>query len=132
MDKELNNVQNDNTLPCQEQLNAVHTTLNLLNGKWKIYIIGSLRFGKKRFMELQREVENVGSKMLSKDLRELEINGLVIRTVHNTKPVIIEYELTPYGRTLESIIREMVKWGLEHQKRCFDLQNSNGTIDNPK
>ena len=39
MDKELNNVENDNTLPCQEQLNAVHTTLNLLNGKWRIYIL---------------------------------------------------------------------------------------------
>lgn len=102
---------------CKVYLRAVHDTLDMLQGKWKIGIIGSLHFGKKRFMELQREVTGIGAKMLSKELRDLEMNELVKRTVYNTKPVTVEYELTPYGQTLENIIHEMVKWGIEHRKR---------------
>jgi len=107
------------TEACMEQLRAIHDTLDLLNGKWKIAIIGSLGFGKRRFMELQREVEGIGSKMLSKELRDLELNELVKRTVHDTKPVTVEYELTPYGATLDSIISEMAKWGLKHRQRIM-------------
>lgn len=102
---------------CKANLRAVNDTLDLLSGKWKISIIVSLTYGKKRFMELQREVEGVGSKMLSKELREMEINELVKRTVYDTKPVTVEYELTPYGTTLQGIIKEMVRWGLEHRKK---------------
>ncbi|SDF71211.1 winged helix-turn-helix transcriptional regulator [Chitinophaga filiformis] len=108
---------------CTEHLRAIHDTLDVLNGKWKISIIGSLRFGKKRFMELQREVEGVGSKMLSKELRELEMNELVKRTVYDTKPVTVEYELTPYGKTLETIIDEMANWGRAHRKRIMHPVN---------
>lgn len=108
---------------CVEHLRAIHDTMDVLNGKWKIAIIGSLRFGKRRFMELQREVEGVGSKMLSKELRELELNELVKRTVYDTKPVTVEYELTPYGKTLESIIDEMAKWGRIHRKRIMHPTN---------
>ena len=104
---------------CHTQLRAIHDTLDLLNGKWKISIIGSLFFGKRRFMELQREVEGIGSKMLSKELRELELNELVKRTVFDTKPVTVEYELTSYGATLKSIIDEMAKWGVQHRKRIM-------------
>ncbi|ACU62432.1 winged helix-turn-helix transcriptional regulator [Chitinophaga pinensis] len=108
---------------CTEHLRAIHDTMDVLNGKWKIAIIGSLRFGKRRFMELQREVEGVGSKMLSKELRELEMNELVRRTVYDTKPVTVEYELTDYGKTLESIIDEMAKWGHSHRKRIMHPVN---------
>lgn len=102
---------------CKVYLRAVNDTLDMLQGKWKISIISSLHFGKRRFMELQREVNGIGAKMLSKELRDLEMNELVKRTVYDTKPVTVEYELTPYGKTLENIIGEMVKWGIEHRKR---------------
>ena len=117
MTKEI--ISGPRTEACKEHLKAVHETLDILQGKWKIAIIGSLSFGTKRFMELQREVEGIGAKMLSKELRDLEINELVKRTVHDTKPVTVEYELTPYGKTLEDIIHEMVKWGTEHRKRIL-------------
>lgn len=113
-------ISEDKTDECQAHLKAVHDTLDLLSGKWKISIIVSLSYGKKRFMELQREVEGIGSKMLSKELRELEINELVKRKVYDTKPVTVDYELTQYGKTLENIIREMVIWGLEHRKRIIN------------
>ncbi|MFT3747108.1 MAG: helix-turn-helix domain-containing protein [Agriterribacter sp.] len=106
---------------CASHLRAIHDTLDMLNGKWKIAIIGSLSFGKKRFMELQREVTGIGSKMLSKELRDLEINELVKRTVYDTKPVTVEYELTDYGKTLQSIINEMAKWGTQHRKRIMNV-----------
>lgn len=103
---------------CKGQLRSVHDTLDLLSGKWKISIISSLSFnGKRRFMELQREVEGIGAKMLSKELRELEVNELVVRTVYDTKPVTVEYELTAYGKTLHAVINEMAKWGNQHRKR---------------
>jgi len=102
---------------CQLKLRAVHDTLYVLSGKWKIEIITSLSFGKRRFMELQREVDGIGAKMLSKELRELEVNELISRKVCDTKPITVEYELSEYGKTLRKIIDEMVDWGLEHRKR---------------
>lgn len=70
-------------------------------------------------MDLQREVEGIGSKMLSKELQELHVNGVVKRTVFDTKPVTVEYELTEYGQTLRPIIHEMATWGLEHRQRIL-------------
>jgi len=102
---------------CKAKLRAIHDTLDILNGKWKISIITSLSFGKRRFMELQREVEGIGAKMLSKELRELEINGLVTRKVCDTKPITVEYELSAYGETLQGITNEMINWGLKHREK---------------
>ncbi len=104
---------------CTNYLRSIHDTLDIISGKWKVTIIGSLCFGKKRFMELQRDVEGIGAKMLSKELRELEINGLVTRTVYDTKPVTVEYEITEYGQSLQPIIIEMAKWGSQHRKRIM-------------
>lgn len=102
---------------CKGHMRAIYDTLDIVSGKWKIAIITSLMFGKKRFMELQREVDGIGAKMLSKELQDLELNELLVRTVYDTKPVTVEYELTPYGRTLQPILFEMVKWGHEHRNR---------------
>lgn len=107
------------TKECGNALLAVRDTMDILSGKWKIPIIGSLSFGKKRFKELQRAIDGIAAKMLSKELRELEINELVTRTVYDTKPVTVEYELTAYGKTLEKLIMELVNWGMIHRKRII-------------
>ena len=73
---------------------ALWDALDILNGKWKIAIMCSLNEKKKRFKELQRDIGRITGKMLSKELKELEMNELVTRTVLNTKPVTVEYELT--------------------------------------
>jgi DNA-binding HxlR family transcriptional regulator len=104
---------------CTSQLMAINDALDILRGKWKIQIIGSLTFGRKRFKEMQREVNGITSRMLSKELKELEMNELVLRTVHNTTPVTVEYELTPYGTTLEHVIEELHAWGVKHRKRII-------------
>lgn len=102
---------------CKVYLNAVQDTLDILKGKWKITIISCLSFGKRRFLELQREIGGIGAKMLSKELQDLEMNGLISRTVCDTKPITVEYELSDYGRTLQGIIDEMVDWGKKHREK---------------
>lgn len=94
---------------------AVNDTLNVISGKWKIPIIASLLHGKKRFMELQDSVGKITPRMLSKELQELELNKIVNRIVHSTKPVLIEYDLTESGNNLTEVIDSMVKWGLHHR-----------------
>lgn len=107
---------------------AVNDTLNVLNGKWKLPIISSLLFGKKRFKEIEREIPKITSRMLSKELKDLEINGMVTRTVYNTIPVTVEYELTESGRSLDDVMFAMVSWGLQHRKRVMgkSRKSSNG------
>jgi DNA-binding HxlR family transcriptional regulator len=103
---------------------ALLDALDIFNGKWKIAIMCSLNERKKRFKELQRDVGEITGKMLSKELKELEINELVKRTVLDTKPVTVEYELTAYGGSLEKVITELVSWGLKHRKRIFRKGNA--------
>ncbi|MES2689895.1 MAG: helix-turn-helix domain-containing protein [Bacteroidota bacterium] len=95
--------------------------LQLLGGKWKIQIIGTLRFGgKMRFMDLLREMDGIAAKMLSKELQDLEANKLVRRTVLNTKPITVEYEATPYATTLDPLLCEIVNWGTQHRKTIME------------
>jgi DNA-binding HxlR family transcriptional regulator len=95
---------------------AVNDTMNVLNGKWKLPIIGSLLYGKKRFKELEREIPKITPRMLSKELKDLEVNSIVTRTVYNTTPVTIEYELTKSGNSLNTVLDAMIAWGLQHRK----------------
>jgi DNA-binding HxlR family transcriptional regulator len=68
---------------------------------------------------MQREVQGITAKMLSKELKELEVNELVLRTVRNTTPVTVEYELTEYGKTLDNVIEELRDWGTKHRRRII-------------
>ncbi|ANI88668.1 HxlR family transcriptional regulator [Arachidicoccus ginsenosidimutans] len=105
---------------CKSKLRAIYDTMDVLSGKWKISIIGYLIIEKKcRFTELQKQIEGIGAKMLSKELKDLEINELITRTVYDTRPITVEYELTPYGKTLQQIIEELDKWGKKHRERII-------------
>lgn len=104
---------------CGKRLLPVKDALDILSGKWKIQIILCLTFGKKRFKQIQREIPGLTPKMLSKELKELEINELADRTVYDTSPVTVEYELTTYGKTLRPLIGELHKWGSKHRKRII-------------
>ncbi|ATP59143.1 transcriptional regulator [Pedobacter ginsengisoli] len=102
----------NNTPICKLRITAIKDTMEILSGKWKFHILGTLmEGGKMRFMDLLREVNGIAAKMLSKELQDMEMNHLVSRTVLNTKPITVEYEVTEYGRTLEPIIDEIAKWG---------------------
>lgn len=102
---------------CKRAMLPVRDVLELLSGKWKLPIIISLMEGNKRFSEMAREIEGITDKMLSKELRDLEANEMVKRTVYDAVPVVVEYSITEYGLSLQSVITEMWKWGTQHRKR---------------
>jgi DNA-binding HxlR family transcriptional regulator len=100
----------------KKEMMAVHDAMDVLNGKWKIYIISSIcHYNKRRFSDILNDVVGVSNKMLSKELKELEINKLVERTVLNTHPVTVQYELTKHGKTLKTIIDNLTAWGIAHR-----------------
>ena len=104
-----------------ERLLAITDAMDVLSGKWKIQLMGLLLFkGKMRFMELLRHLDGIGAKMLSKELQNLEANQIITRTVLQTKPVTVEYEVTPYGRSLEEVIHSIVDWGMNHRKKIMN------------
>ena len=104
---------------CVQMILPVRDALDILSGKWKLPIIIALSFGNKRFKELSHEIPNITDKMLSKELRDLEINQLIKRTVYDSVPVTIEYSMTPYGQSLEKVIEELRVWGTQHRKRII-------------
>ena len=97
---------------------ALNDCLAVLRGKWKIPIIGSLLFGPKRFKDMEALIK-LTPRMLSKELQELELNGIVRRNIYETRPVRIEYELTDSGKSLEPILQTMVEWGSQHREKIM-------------
>lgn len=101
----------------KKEIMAVHDAMDILYGKWKISIISSIcYYNKRRFSDILNDVEGISNKMLSKELKELEINKLITRTVLNTQPLAVQYQLTAYGMTLKTIINNLAEWGIEHRK----------------
>lgn len=103
---------------CTLQVLAIKDVMELLSGKWKLQIVGTLLLnGTMRFMELKRALQGIAPKKLSNDLQDLELNKLVTRTVVHTKPITVEYALTEHGRTLDKLIGELINWGAEHRNK---------------
>ncbi|MBM7620088.1 DNA-binding HxlR family transcriptional regulator [Bacillus tianshenii] len=89
----------------------VDYVVDLISGKWKVLIIWNLKFGKKRFGQLQRILTGISKKVLSQHLKELENSGLIIRTVIPSIPVQVEYSLTERGMELSAILEEINQFG---------------------
>ena len=101
----------------------VRDALDLFSGKWKIPIITALTFYKTcGFKELERIIEGITPKMLSKELKVLEDNLLISRKVENTRPVTVTYSITEYGKTCKSVMSELYRWGVEHRKKVFNIK----------
>jgi len=90
-------MSNECQVEHSKEIMAVHDTMDILNGKWKISIISSICYhNKRRFTDILNDVNGISNKMLSKELKDLEINKLIKRTVLDTQPVTIHYQLTEY------------------------------------
>lgn len=97
--------------------------LEIFSGKWKIPIIAALNFYEScGFKELERIVEGITPRMLSKELKLLEENLLITRTVKDTRPVTVTYSITEYGKTCSSVMSALYRWGVEHRKRVFNIE----------
>jgi len=113
------NKEDRTMLKCMGMILPVSDALHILSGKWKLPILISLSFGNKRFSEIAKDIPKITDRMLSKELRELEMNQLVERTVYDTVPVTVEYSKTEYGESLDDVIQELAKWGKQHRKRIM-------------
>lgn len=89
----------------------------LINSRWKALIINNLLDGgPMRFSELQRATDHVSQKVLTQNLRQMEADGLLTRTVYAEVPPRVEYELTPLGRSLHIVLDAMEEWGTGYQR----------------
>ena len=93
----------------------VETTLMLIGDKWKVLILRDQLPGKKRFGELKKSIGSVSQKVLTAQLRDMESNGLVTRTVYPEVPPRVEYALTELGQSLKPILDAMWNWGEEYK-----------------
>ncbi|UUC44791.1 winged helix-turn-helix transcriptional regulator [Flavobacterium cerinum] len=103
---------------CTEELFAIRDSLEILGGKWKLLILIYLKNRQDRlvhFKMIERGIEGISAKMLSKELKELEVNLLVTRTIQNTRPITVTYALTDYGKSVIPVIDALVQWGFDHR-----------------
>lgn len=110
-------------LACTESLLAMRDTLETLGGKWKLQILHYLTINEKEkntFKKIERGIRGISAKMLSKELKDLELNKLVTRTVVHSKPVTVEYSITEYGKTTSNITEMLVNWGISHRRKILD------------
>jgi DNA-binding HxlR family transcriptional regulator len=99
----------DMTLRC-----PVEACLEVIGGKWKAVILFHLLGGTKRFNQLRRLLPKVTQRMLTRQLRELEQDGLVEREIYAEVPPKVEYSLSESGRSVEPILRMLQQWGTEY------------------
>lgn len=104
---------------CVFNFAAVEDAFYVIGGKWKLKIIIALyQGGNKRFNELQRLVPGISGRVLSNELKDLELNGFVKRNVYAERtPVVVEYIPTDYCMTLKDVVRALWDWGVNHKKK---------------
>lgn len=100
-----------------QKISYVQDTLYVISGKWKLPILMSMYEGANRFRDIQRAIPAITTRVLSKELKDLEANKLIIRTVYDEYPVSIEYTLTDYAYSLTPLVDEMINWGKQHRKK---------------
>ena len=117
-------------------MNAVADALYAIGGKWKLRIIIALTDGNKRFNELQRLIDGISAKVLSAELKELELNEFVRRNVFTGTPVVVEYELTDYSETLTDVLHSLSEWGSMHRenvkKSLRNIRQKANAVDKKK
>ncbi|HBV15791.1 winged helix-turn-helix transcriptional regulator [Chryseobacterium carnipullorum] len=109
---------------CSQKILAISDTMEILNGKWKMSIIACLCYKPMRYSELLKEVKGISGKMLSRELKDLEINELINRQVLNTAPVAVEYQITDYGKSLKQLTNTIADWGFIHRQRIISGMKS--------
>jgi len=111
----------DQSLPpfgdCLQKIRAIDDTMELLSGKWKLPILARLCYKPMRYSEILSDIEPLSGKVLSRELKDLEINGLINRHVSLSKPVSVTYSVSDYGMSLRDLSDTIAEWGLQHRDR---------------
>lgn len=100
----------NNDFSCEKEI-----TLSIISGKWKAVILWHLGFeGPHRFGELQRLFSNLSNRILTKQLRELEQDGIICRKIYSEVPPKVEYRLTELGKTILPVVDALFQWGKQN------------------
>lgn len=97
----------------------VRDTIDAIGGKWKLLILISVWEGNKHFRGIERSIPKLSTKVLAKELKELEMNKLITRSIIDDFPVRIEYTITEHAKTLQNVIEALRDWGTLHRKEIF-------------
>jgi len=102
---------------CMNSPSSCHvdTTLQVIGGKWKPIILWHLTQQTLRFSELEKRINGITQKMLTQQLREMEADRLITRTVYPQVPPKVEYALTDHGKSLQSVLQALSAWGSAHE-----------------
>ena len=106
---------------------TLEEALEIIGGRWTLSILWWLQRGPTRFGELKRLIPGVTQKMLTQQLRQLEVDGLVTRTVYATVPPKVEYDLTPLGKDLKPALQLLCTWSEENLPQIRQARNKEGT-----
>jgi DNA-binding HxlR family transcriptional regulator len=106
-------------IECSTAMLPVRDALDVISGKWKLVILISISSGNKRFREIERSIPKITSKVLAKELKDLEEHRLIKRTVYDETPVVVEYTTTPYAASLGDVIKALRDWGVNHRKKVI-------------
>lgn len=113
-------IKNKTPEECLGKLLPVRDALDVFQGKWKIQIISVLIYYQEcSFKLLKESVKGITPKMLSKELKDLEMNQMVSREVLNTRPISVRYKITAYGESSREIILALYQWGKKHRKKIM-------------
>lgn len=104
---------------CTGALLPIRDALEVLSGKWKLQIIIAISAGNSRFREIERAVTGITSKVLTKELKDLEEHQLIKRTVYTDTPVLVKYTLDEYAESLDKVIMVLNDWGVGHRKKLM-------------
>lgn len=106
----------DHNLPITQKIKFIQDTLHTVSGKWKLPILMAMYSGADRFRDIQRSVESITTRVLSKELKDLEAHRLIVRKVDDSYPVTITCSVTDYAFTLKPLVDEMILWGRNHRR----------------
>jgi DNA-binding HxlR family transcriptional regulator len=104
---------------CLTTLPSLRDALDVVSGKWKLMILVALATGNHRFREIERSIPGISSKVLAKELKDLEMHQLIRRTVQEGPPVLVTYEVLAYADTLDPVIFALRDWGLKHRQKIM-------------
>ncbi|GAB3244756.1 helix-turn-helix domain-containing protein [Hymenobacter seoulensis] len=108
---------------CAQRMRAIDDTLDILSGKWKLAIIARLCDQPMRYSALLKNVTGIAGKVLSRELQDLETNGLITRAVTTSKPLAVTYSLSENGKSLKALTDSLAEWGLQHRARIMQAAN---------
>lgn len=108
----------------ERKVERVLVALEVIGGKWKPLILWHVLSKPKRYSELRRLIPDITEKVLIEQLRDLEREGVISRTVHSEKPPVVEYSATEHGRTLQTVFQTLSHWGRDHLQYLAEIDIS--------